>query len=116
MSIIINWIISALAILVAAYLLPGVHVDGFIVAMVLAVVLGLINAFVRPVLLFFTLPINIVTLGLFTFVINALMIMLAAYFTPGFTVASFWWALLFSLILALVNWLLRVAFESAPKM
>lgn len=107
MGIIINWLLSALAIIVAAYLLPGVSVDGFLVALVLAVVLGLINAFVRPILLVLTLPVNVLTLGLFTFVLNALLIMLADWITPGFAVANFGWALLFSLLLTLINSLLK---------
>jgi len=102
MRILIRWLIAALAILATAYVLPGVTVSGFFVAMVVAVVLGVVNTFIRPLLLLITLPINILTLGLFTFVINALMIMLAASIVPGFQVRSFWWALGFSLLLALV--------------
>ena len=107
MVIIINWFISALAILVTAYLLPQVSVKSFFTAVVLAVVLGLINAIIRPILLILTLPVNILTLGLFTFVINALMIMLADFLTPGFEVANFGWALLFSLVLTVINWFLK---------
>lgn len=107
MKILINWLVSALAILATAYLLPQVTVESFFVAMVLAVVLGLINAILRPIFLVLTLPVNILTLGLFTLVINALLIMLADFLTPGFEVASFWWALLFSLVLSLVNWILK---------
>ena len=103
MKTIIYWIVSALAIAVTAYLLPGVHVSGAVSVLVLAVVLGAINAFVRPVLLILTLPLNIFTLGLFTLVLNALLVMLAALIVPGFSVASFWWALLFSLVLSIVN-------------
>jgi len=98
----IHWIISAIAIIVAAYLIPGVHVT-ILSAFVLAVVLGIINIFIRPVLLIITLPLNVITLGLFTFVINALLIMLAALIVPGFTVDGFWWALLFAVVLSLVN-------------
>ena len=103
MGILINWIVSALAILAAAYLLPGVHVTSFIAALVAAVVLGIINAIIKPVLLILTLPINILTLGLFTFVINALVILLAANLVPGFSVDSFWWALIFSVVLSIIN-------------
>ena len=107
MSILINWLISTLAVLAAAYLLPGASVESFFVAAIVAVVLGLINAIIRPILLVLTLPVNILTLGLFTFVINALMIMLADYVIAGFGVANFWWALLFSLVLSLINWALK---------
>ena len=79
-------------------------IEGFVAALVLAVVLGAINAFIKPVIIILTLPINILTLGLFTFVINALLIMLAAMIVPGFGVASFWWAVLFSIVLSVVSW------------
>jgi len=102
-NILINWFISALVILVVAYILPGVSVSGFFVALVVALVLGLINALIKPVLVILTLPITVLTLGLFVFVINALLIMLAAALVPGFSVSGFLWALLFSLVLSLSN-------------
>ncbi len=102
MTMIIHWIVSAAAILVAAYLIPGVDVT-LIGALVLAVVLGLINVFVKPIINLLTLPVNILTLGLFSLVINALLIMLAASFVSGFTVTGFWAALLFSVVLSLIN-------------
>ena len=104
MKIIIHWIISALAILITAYLLPGVHLSGVVAALVLALVLGAINATIRRVLIFLTLPISVVTLGLFVFVINALMVLLAAALVPGFSVDGFWWALLFAIVLSIINW------------
>lgn len=104
MQILIHWLLSALAIMVAAYLLPGVSISGFFPALVAAVVIGLINTFIKPVLIILTLPINILTLGLFTLVINALLIMLASALVPGFAVAGFGWALLFSIVLFFVNW------------
>lgn len=103
MSIIINWVVSALAIMVAAYLLTGVVVDNFVTALVLAVVLGAINAFIKPVLVILSLPVTILTLGLFVFVIDAALIMLAAYIVPGFAVAGFWWALIFAVVLGIVH-------------
>jgi putative membrane protein len=103
MSILVNWIISSLAIFSAAYILPGVHIADFITAFVLAVVLGIINAVIKPLLIIFTLPINILSLGLFTLVINAALILLAAKIVPGFKVDGFWWALLFSLALSIIN-------------
>lgn len=110
MGILINWILSAFAIIVTAYLLPGVEVIDFTAALVLALVLGIINAILKPVLVILTLPINIVTLGLFTLVINALLIMLAAQIVPGFTVDSFLQALLFSIILTLISTILHKIF------
>src|SRR5258708_22122702 len=103
MSLLINWIVSALAILASAYLLPGVHVARFTAALVAAVVLGIINAVLKPILLILTLPINILTLGLFTLVINAVVILLAANLVPGFNVDGFWWALIFSVVLSIIN-------------
>jgi putative membrane protein len=108
MRIIIHWIVSALAIVIAAYLLPGVHVSGFVAALILAVVLGAINAFLRPLLVILTLPITILTLGLFVFVINGALVMLASYIVPGFAVDSFWWALLFGIVLAIVSAVLHM--------
>jgi putative membrane protein len=104
---IIHWILSAVAVMVAAYILRGVSVDGFFPALVVALVLGIMNFFVRPLIIIFTLPINILTLGLFTFVINALLIELTSAIVPGFHVNGFLWALLFSMVLAVVNFALH---------
>ena len=106
MSFLLQWLVGGLAIIITAYLLPGVKLTGFFAALVTALILGLINAFIRPVLILLTLPLNILTLGLFTLVINALLIMLAAAIVPGFTVQGFWWALLFGLVLAVINFAL----------
>lgn len=103
MNILINLILSAIAVFSAAYILPGVEVESFTSALVAAIVLGVINAFLKPVLLILTLPINILTLGLFTFVLNALLILLAANIVPGFHVNGFLSALLLSLVLAIIN-------------
>ena len=108
MKIIIHWIVSALAIWVTAYLLHGVHIDTVLTALVLAVVLGFINAFIRPILVVLTLPLSIVTLGFFTLILNALLILLATTIVPGFIVDSFWWAFLFGIALALVNAVFRI--------
>ena len=115
MKILINWLISTFAILCAAYLISGVHIASFITALLIALALGVVNALLRPLLLLLTLPINILTLGLFTFVINALMVLLVAWFIPGFSVASFWTALIFSIVLALINALLGWIFKGAEK-
>ena len=104
MKILINWLVSGISVVIAAYLLPGVHVRDFFVALVVALVLGIINAILKPILVVLTLPINIVTLGLFTFVINAFLVLLTTALVPGFTVDNFVWALLFSLVLSLINW------------
>ncbi len=106
MQILISLLLSSLAIFVTAYILPGVHVDTFMSAVVMAIVLGAINAFVKPVLVFFTLPINILTLGLFLVVINAIVVLLAAAITPGFTIDGFLWAIIFSVIVSIVGTIL----------
>lgn len=106
MNILIRWLLSALAITITTYLLPGVSISGFFPALVTAIVIGLINTFIKPIFIIFTLPLNILTLGLFTLVINALLIMLASAIVPGFVVANFGWALLFSIVLFFVNWAL----------
>ncbi len=103
MNILINWLVSTVSILITAYLLPGVRIDSFSAALVTALVLGIINAFIKPILFILTLPINILTLGLFTFVINAFIIILTSDIVPGFKVDGFWWALLFSIVLAVIN-------------
>ncbi len=101
---IIHWLVSAVAILIAAYLVPNTEVT-IVGALVLAVVLALINIFIKPLLTFLTLPLNILTLGLFSLVLNAALIMLADMLVPGFSVGGFWMALLFALVLSLINWL-----------
>ncbi len=100
---IIKWLIISLVILGLSSLTPGIKVASFSAALIAALVLGLINLIIRPVILFFTLPINILTLGLFTFIINASLILLTAHLVSGFEVKNFWWALLLSLVISAVN-------------
>jgi putative membrane protein len=107
MGILINWLISALAIGISAYLIPGVYIDGFVTALVLAVVIGIINITLKPILFFLTLPITILTLGLFALIINALVILLASAIVPGFQIQSFFTAVVFSIVLSLVNLILN---------
>lgn len=103
MNLIIRLLINALIILGLAWALPGIHVTTFWTALVVAVILALLNIFIRPILVILTIPITIVTLGLFLFIINALIIMLAGYMIDGFTVDGFWWALLFSILMTVLN-------------
>ena len=103
MSIIIRWIINALALMLVAYILPNIELEGFYIALVTALILGLINAFIRPFLLLITLPINILTLGLFTFVLNALLFWFVASFIEGFYVAGFWAAFFGALIFSIIS-------------
>lgn len=96
-------IMSALAAMIGSYLLPGVHVNEFTDALILAAVLALLNAVLKPLLIILTIPITIMSLGLFLLVINAIIIMVGDRIVSGFSVDSFWWALLFSIILSLIT-------------
>jgi putative membrane protein len=106
-----KWLASAVAILIAGLLIPGVKVAGAWSALILALVLGLLNISVKPLLILLTLPINILTLGLFTFVINALIIMLASSIVKGFEIGSFFNALLFSIVLAIIGALFEMSLK-----
>jgi len=108
LELLATWLVNAIVIIIAAQLLPGVHVAAFTTALLAALVLGVINAILKPILVLLTLPINLLTLGLFTFVINALLILLAAHIVTGFHVDNFWWALLFSLIVSLIHSVLNM--------
>jgi len=103
MSGIIRFFLSGVAVLLTSYLLNGVHVRDYWYALLTAAVLSLANVIVRPILILLTIPITFITLGLFLLVINALIILLVDYFTPGFAVDNFWWALAFSFIMAIFN-------------
>ena len=103
MKILLKILVSSLAVFISAYLLPGIHVDSFLTAIIVAAVLALLNAFLRPLLIFFTIPVTIFTLGLFLLVINAALIMLTSKIVDGFVVTSFWWAVLFSIILSIIT-------------
>lgn len=108
MKIIVNLVLSTVAVFVTARLLPGVTLDGFGTALVVAVALGAVNAVLRPVLIILTLPINILTLGLFTFVIIGGLVQLVSWLVPGFQVASFWWGLAFALVLWVISAVLSI--------
>ncbi|MEO6423152.1 MAG: phage holin family protein [Candidatus Nitrotoga sp.] len=111
MRIILIWIINALALLAVAYLLPGIHVNGFISALIAALVLGLINTLLRPLLILFTLPVTVLSLGLFILVINGLLFWFAGSVLEGFEVNGFWagvmGALLYSALSFFLSLLLR---------
>lgn len=111
MSLFLHWFISALSIWIAAYIVPDVSVTP-VSALIAAVVLGALNLFIRPIITFITLPINVLTLGLFSLVINALLVMFASYLVPGFVVIGFWAALFFAAALTVINWVFH--FWSLP--
>lgn len=102
-NFLLTWLVAAVSLVITAYLVPGFVVNSFVAALVAAVILGLVNAVIKPILVILTLPITIVTLGLFLFVVNALTIWFAGYITPGFDVNGFIPALLGSIVLTVVS-------------
>jgi putative membrane protein len=106
-AILIRWLTATGAILLTAYLLSGIHVEGFLSAFLAAAMLGILNALFRPIALLITLPINVLTLGLFTFVINALMLKMASGVISGFDVHGFGSAIVGSLMISVISWLLN---------
>lgn len=103
MKFILRLLLSALAVILLANILPGVHVDTYWIAILVALVLSLLNLLVKPLLVILTLPVTILTLGLFLLVINAIIILLAGSLVSGFSIDGFWWALLFSLLLSILE-------------
>ncbi len=103
MKFLLKLLLTAVAVFALQKVLPGISVESYTYSIWVALLIGILNIFVRPILIFLTLPATLITLGLFLFVINALMIQLAGYFLDGFTVASFWWALLFSILLSILQ-------------
>ncbi len=106
-GLLVRWLLLTISIIVTSYLVDGIHVTSFFAAFFAAAVLGILNALFRPILIIITLPINILTLGLFTFVINALLLKMASGVVPGFYVEGFWSAVFGSLIISLVSWVLN---------
>ncbi len=100
-------LLNAVAIVLAAYVLPGLHVNGLVPALLAGIILGFVNAIVRPVLFLLTLPLTLLTLGLFIFVLNAICLGLTAALVPGFSVDGFGWALLGALFVIVVSWILN---------
>ncbi|MBC8487804.1 MAG: phage holin family protein [Bacteroidetes bacterium] len=108
MKFVLKILLTAVIVIITAYLLPGVHVRDFLSAIIVAFILALLNGFLKPVLVFLTIPITILTFGLFLLVINAVIILIASSLVSGFYVEGFWWALLFSLIMSLISYLLGI--------
>ncbi len=107
MKLILRLLLNALAVVILSYVLPGVGVDSMVTAIIVAVVLSLLNFLVKPILVILTLPITVLTLGLFLLVINAIIILFAAKLIDGFQVTSFWWAIIFSLLLSILQSILH---------
>lgn len=108
MSLIVRFFGTVFAVLLAAYIVPGFHVDGFYAAAIVAIVLGLLNITLKPILLLLTLPLNVITLGLFSFVINAGLILLASTFVKGFAVEGFLPALFGGALISVVGWVFHI--------
>ncbi len=106
MGLLVRWLVLTAAIVIASYLISGIEVSGFFSAFFAAAILGILNIFFRPILFILTLPINILTFGLFTFVINALLLKMASGIISGFQVHGFWSAVFGALVISVVNWLL----------
>jgi putative membrane protein len=107
MGLLVRWLVLTAAIIVASYLIQGIEVNGFFSAFFAAAILGILNVFFRPILLILTLPINILTLGFFTFIINAVLLKMASGVISGFVVHGFWSAVFGALIISVVTWLLN---------
>jgi len=106
MRLLITWLVNALALLALPYLFNSIKVDDFVTALVAALVLGLVNALIRPVLVLLTLPVTLLTLGLFIFVINGLLFWFVGSFVPGFHVAGFWAGVFGAIVYSIISWVL----------
>lgn len=103
MQFLFTWFITAISLLITAYVIPGIFIESLVAAVFAAIVMGVVNAIVRPILILFTLPLTFLSLGLFLFVVNAIAFSLVSYFTPGFSINTFWDALFGSIILSLIS-------------
>ena len=117
MRLVVTWLVNALALLALPYIFTSIHVDNFVTALVAALILGLINTLVRPVLVLLTLPVTLVTLGLFIFVINGLLFWLVGSFVDGFTVSGFWAGVFGAIVFSLISWILSALLlgSAAPR-
>ena len=116
MGIFIRWLVLTIAIIIAFYLLNGIRVSGFLSALSAAAILGILNAFFRPILIMLTpLPLNIMTLGIFAFVINAILLLMASGIISGFELDGFWPALSGSLLISIVSWVLNSFIDEHGK-
>ena len=112
-AFVVRWLVTTIAVLVAAHLIPGISYDGWGALLGASLLLGIINAFVRPILLLLSLPFIIITMGLFIFVINALLLLLVSHIVPAFQVAGFWSAFFGAIIISLVSWILSSFFRGS---
>jgi putative membrane protein len=113
MHFLMRWGINTVSLVLTGYIVPGIHIDSFGAALVAALLLGLVNAFIKPVLILLTLPLNILTLGLLTFIINGMLLSFVAWAIPGFIIEGFLWAIMGALILSIISTLLSVFIVSS---
>lgn len=114
-GLVIRWLILTIAILLAVYLIEGIRASGIHAILLAAAVLGILNALLRPILIVLTLPLNILTLGLFTFLINAFLLKMTSGVIPGFDVAGFWPAVFGALVISVVNWLISTLISDSGR-
>ncbi len=112
MHILVQWLINAVAVYATAHILDGIHIKSFGAAILVALVLGLVNAVIRPVFVFFSIPFIIVTLGLFLLIINAVLLQFAAAVVSGFSIDSFGWAIAGSIVISAISWVLSSLFNN----
>ncbi len=115
MKIILKLLLTAVAVIILAHILPGVALDGYVSALIVAVVLGVLRLIVKPILVLLTLPITIITLGIFLLFINAFIILMADYFIDGFAVTNIWYAILFSILLSVFQSILYTFLKSDKR-
>ena len=115
MRILLVWLVNTLALIAVAYLMPSITVSSFTAALVAALILGLVNAIIRPLLIMLTLPVTIVTLGLFIFVINGLLFWLVGSFVEGFRVQGFWAGFFGAILFSVVSWILSAVVLKGGK-
>jgi putative membrane protein len=115
LNLLLVWLINALALLALPYLVPSVQVDSFYTALIAALVLGFVNTLIRPLLVLLTLPVTVLTLGLFVFVINGLLFWFVASFVKGFSVAGFWSAFIGAIVYALISWAASTLVFGRPR-
>jgi len=115
MKFFLKVLISSFAVIITSYLLPGAEISDYLAAVMVAFVLGLLNMLLKPILIILTIPVTVLSLGLFLLVINAFIVQLSAHLVRGFEVVNFWWALLFSIILSVVTWLLELPIKPESR-
>jgi len=111
MKLIANLLVNGFAVFLADYFLEGIYIKDFKTAIIVALVLGILNTFLKPILELLALPLNTLTLGLFRLLINGFIVFLTSWFVSGFIVANFFWAVIFSIVLSIINWIFNLALK-----